>query len=159
MAETDLKPPKKTKLNKQGIFKTVIGAIPAAMKKFKTEAQKFKDKEKKFVTQQKDKVKTLKTQATKTYEDLTPNQKKIFNKLDKTNPKMSMGKKIAIAAGLTAGTATLGGGIKFAGDVKEQMEKNRMAGGGVVKKRAKTRTKVSRGTGAAIRGKKFKGVF
>ncbi len=39
------------------------------------------------------------------------------------------------------------------------MEKSRMAGGGMVKKRAKTRTKVSRGTGAAIRGKKFKGVF
>ena len=72
---------------------------------------------------------------------------------------MSTGKKIAIAAGLAAGTATLGGGVKFVSDVKEQMEKNRMAGGGVVKKRAKTKTKVSRGTGAAIRGKKFKGVF
>ena len=155
MAETELKPPKKTKLNKQGIIKTFFTAIPTAMKKFKTEAQKFKDKEKKFVTQQSDKVKTLKTQAKKTYEDLTPNQKKIFNKLDKTNPKMSMGKKIAIAAGL-AGTAGVG---KFSMDTYKQYQK--MKDGGVVKKRAKTsmKTKTSRGAGAAIKGTKFKGVF
>jgi len=159
MAETELKPPKKTKLNKQGIFQTIIGAIPAAMRKFKSDAKKFKEKEKAFVKQEKGKVTKLQQQAKKTYEDLTPNQKKIFDRLGRTNPGMSTAKKIAIAAGLTAGTALGVGGVKFAGDVKEQMEKNRMAGGGVVKKRAKTRTKVSRGTGAAIRGKKFKGVF
>ena len=61
------------------------------------------------------------------------------------------------AAGV--GSAATLGAQKFTGDVKEEMEKSRMAGGGMVKKRAKTRTKVSRGTGAAIRGKKFKGVF
>jgi|TARA_R100000084_G_scaffold85839_2_gene40651 hypothetical protein len=159
MAEKELKPPKKTKLNKQGIFKTFIGAIPAAMKKFKEGAKKYKEKEKAFVQQEKGKFTKLQQQAKKTYEDLSPNQKKIFDRLGKTNPGMSTGKKIAIAAGLAAGTATLGGGVKFVSDVKEQMEKNRMAGGGVVKKRAKTKTKVSRGTGAAIRGKKFKGVF
>tara|TARA_R100001509_G_scaffold112038_1_gene67375 strand:+ start:1824 stop:2210 length:387 start_codon:yes stop_codon:yes gene_type:complete len=58
-----------------------------------------------------------------------------------------------------AGSAATLGAQKFAGDVKEEMEKSRMAGGGMVKKRAKTRTKKSRGTGAAIRGTKFKGVF
>ena len=75
-------------------------------------------------------------------------------------PKSSLATKLlktSTAAG-AGGAATLGA-QKFAGDVKEEMEKSRMAGGGMVKKRAKTRTKVSRGTGAAIRGKKFKGVF
>ena len=153
---TELKPPKPSK---KGIIKTIIGAIPAAIKNYRKKQKKFKQDEKAFVKQEKGKVTKLQQQAKKTYEDLTPNQKKMFDRLGRTNPGMSTAKKIAIAAGLTAGTALGVGGVKFAGDVKEQMEKNRMAGGGVVKKRAKTRTKVSRGTGAAIRGKKFKGVF
>ena len=151
---TELKPPKPTK---KGIIKTIFGAIPKAIKDYRKKQKKFKQDEKAFVKQEKDKVTKLKTQAKKTYEDLTPNQKKIFDRLGTTNPGMSTAKKIAIATGLTAGTAVGAGGIKFVGDVKEQMEKNRMAGGGMVKKRAKTKS--SRGTGAAIRGKKFKGVF
>ena len=153
---TELKPPKPTK---KGIIKTVIDAIPSAIKSYRKKQKKFKQDEKSFVKQEKDKVSKLQTQAKKTYEDLSPKQKKMFDRLGTSNPGMSTAKKIAIATGLTAGTAVGAGGIKFVGDVKEELAKNRMASGGMVKKRAKTRTKVSKGTGAAIRGKKFKGVF
>ena len=88
---------------------------------------------------------------------------KLVNKVLKElgfKPKSGLGSKVvktSIAAGAGAGA---GEGVrKFTGDVKEELEKSRMAGGGMVKKRAKTKSKVSRGTGAAIRGKKFKGVF
>tara|TARA_R100000005_G_C4953047_1_gene172688 strand:- start:39 stop:518 length:480 start_codon:yes stop_codon:yes gene_type:complete len=158
---TELKPPKPTK---KGIVKTIIGAIPAAIKNYRKKQKKFKKDEQAFVKQEKDKVtkgeniiKNIQKKNVKRYEDLSPKQKKMFDKLGTSNPGMSTAKKIAIATGLTAGTAVGAGGIKFVGDVKEQMEKNRMAGGGMVKKRAKTKS--SRGTGAAIRGKKFKGVF
>ena len=85
--------------------------------------------------------------------------KQVLNKIG-FQPRSGVGSKIAkTSAAAGAGSAATLGAQKFAGDVKEEMEKSRMAGGGMVKKRAKTRTKVSRGTGAAIRGKKFKGVF
>jgi hypothetical protein len=86
---------------------------------------------------------------------------KLVNKVLKElgfKPKSGFGSKIiktGTAAG-AGGAATLGA-QKFAGDVKEEMEKSRMAGGGMVKKRAKS--KKSKGAGAAIRGTKFKGVF
>ena len=89
--------------------------------------------------------------------------KKLVNKVLKElgfKPKTGVGSSLikgGAAAG--AGSAATLGAQKFTADVKEELEKSRMAGGGMVKKRAKTRTKVSRGTGAAIRGKKFKGVF
>ena len=76
--------------------------------------------------------------------------------------KLNLAPKSSTTSKVVKTTAGVGGTLgtqKFVGDVKEEMEKSRMAGGGMVKKRAKTRTKVSRGTGAAIRGKKFKGVF
>ena len=85
--------------------------------------------------------------------------KKVLKELG-FKPKTGIGSSLikgGAAAG--AGSAATLGAQKFTGDVKEELEKSRMAGGGMVKKRAKTRTKVSRGTGAAIRGKKFKGVF
>ena len=151
--EKKLKPPKPTK---GGIFKTIIGAIPAAIKKYKKKKAKYKSDEQKFVKQEKGKVSTLTAQASKTYDDLTPNQKKIFNSLG-NQPGMSTKKKIAIALGL-ATTAGLG---KFGYDVKQEMNKAKggyvkMKKGGSVKKSS---SKKSRGTGAAKRGTKFKGVF
>ena len=151
----ELKPPKITKKN---LVKTLIGAIPAAYTKFKKSKQKFKTDEQKFVKQEKDKVKTLTTQANKTYNDLTPNQKKVYDSLG-NQPGMSTKKKIAIALGL----ATTAGLSKFGYDVKQEMNK---AKGGYVKmnrggeaKRKSSSFKKSRGTGAAIKGTKFKGVF
>jgi ribosomal protein L12E/L44/L45/RPP1/RPP2 len=89
--------------------------------------------------------------------------KKLVNKVLK---ELGFKKKSTVGGALVKGGAAAGAGSaatlgaqKFTGDVKEELERSRMAGGGMVKKRAKTRTKVSRGTGAAIRGKKFKGVF
>jgi len=154
--EKKLKPPK---LNKKGFFKTVLTAIPEAIKKYKKKKSKYKSDEKKFVKQEKDKVSTLTTQANKTYNDLTDKQKKIFNSLG-NQPGMSTKKKIAIALGL-ATTAGLG---KFGYDVNQEMNKAKggyvkMKRGGSVKKRAKSSSKKARGTGAAIRGTKFKGVF
>jgi hypothetical protein len=97
----------------------------------------------------------LKEKGINSLEDLQKlTKKELFKKL---NVKPKSLTKTAITAGTGAG-ATLGA-QKFTGDVKEELEKSRMAGGGMVKKRAKTRTKKSRGTGAAIRGTKFKGVF
>ena len=93
-------------------------------------------------------------------DDLKNLSKKDLMKKLNLAPKSSTTSKILKTT--AAGGAGVGGTLgtqKFIGDVKEEMEKSRMAGGGMVKKRAKTRTKVSRGTGAAIRGKKFKGVF
>ena len=101
---------------------------------------------------------------------------------------MSTKKKIAIATGLTAGTAVGGGLAKFGYDVNKEMKNMAVGGsalksvpsnntglsklpttvrnkmgymkrGGAVKKRAKSSYKKSRGTGAAIKGTKFKGVF
>ena len=154
--EKKLKPPKP---NKKGFFKTVLTAIPEAIKKYKKKKSKYKSDEKKFVKQEKDKVTNLTTQATKTYNDLTPNQKKIFDSLG-NQPGMSTKKKIAIALGL-ATTAGLG---KFGYDVNQEMNKAKggyvkMKRGGSVKKRAKSSSKKARGTGAAIKGTKFKGVF
>lgn len=176
----ELKPPKPSKKN---LVKTILGAIPAAYTKYKKSKEKFKTDEKKFVKQEKDKVKTLTTQANKTYNDLTDKQKKIFNSLG-NQPGMSTKKKIAIALGL-ATTAGLG---KFGYDVNQEMKKMATGGsalkqippdnkglsqlptpvrnkmgymkkGGMAKKRVKSSSKKSRGTGAAIRGTKFKGVF
>jgi hypothetical protein len=176
----ELKPPK---LNKKGFFKTVLTAIPTAIKQYKKKKSKYKSDEKKFVKQEKDKVSTLTAQANKTYNDLTPNQKKIFDSLG-NQPGMSTKKKIAIALGL-ATTAGLG---KFGYDVNQEMKKMATGGsalkqippdnkglsqlptpvrnkmgymkkGGMAKKRVKSSSKKSRGTGAAIRGTKFKGVF
>jgi len=82
---------------------------------------------------------------------------KVLNELG-FKQKSGLGSKIvktSTAAG-AGGAATLGA-QKFAGDVKEDLEKSRMADGGMVKKRAKS--KKSRGAGAAIKGTKFKGVF
>ena len=83
--------------------------------------------------------------------------KQVLNKIG-FQPRSGVGSKILkTTAAAGAGAAGTLGAQKFAGDVKEEMEKSRMAGGGMVKKRAKS--KKSRGTGAAIRGTKFKGVF
>ena len=93
-------------------------------------------------------------------DDLKNLSKKDLMKKLNLAPKTSTTSKVVKTT--AAGGAGVGGTLgtqKFVGDVKEEMEKSRMAGGGMVKKRAKTRTKKSRGTGAAIRGTKFKGVF
>ena len=93
-------------------------------------------------------------------DDLKNLSKKDLMKKLNLAPKSSTTSKILKTT--AAGGAGVGGTLgtqKFIGDVKEELEKSRMAGGGMVKKRAKTRTKKSRGTGAAIRGTKFKGVF
>jgi len=83
--------------------------------------------------------------------------KKVLNKIG-FQPKSTLGGKLIKGGALAGagGAATLGA-QKFTGDVKEELEKSRMAGGGMVKKRAKS--KKSRGAGAAIKGTKFKGVF
>jgi len=63
------------------------------------------------------------------------------------------------------GLLTVGGGLFEGGRQvgKEQMKAKggyvKMKRGGSVKKRAKSSSKKSRGTGAAIKGTKFKGVF
>jgi major membrane immunogen (membrane-anchored lipoprotein) len=75
MAEKELKAPKP---NKKGFIKTVLTAIPTAIKQYKKKKSKFKTDEKKFVKQEKDKVSTLTTQANKTYNDLTDKSKKDF---------------------------------------------------------------------------------
>ena len=178
--EKKIKPPK---MNKKGLFKTILTAIPTAIKQYKKKKSKFKSDEKKFVKQQKDKVSTLTTQANKTYNDLTDKQKKIFNSLG-NQPGMSTKKKIAIALGL----ATTAGLSKFGYDVNQEMKKMATGGsalksvpsnntglaklptpvrnkmgymkkGGMAKKRANSSSKKIRGIGAAKRGTKFKGVF
>jgi len=151
--EKKIKPPK---MNKKGLFKTILTAIPTAIKQYKKKKSKFKSDEKKFVKQEKDKVSTLTAQANKTYNDLTDKQKKIFNSLG-NQPGMSTKKKIAIALGL----ATTAGLSKFGYDVKQEMNKAKggyvkMKKGGSVKKSS---SKKIRGMGAAKRGTKFKGVF
>jgi hypothetical protein len=193
----ELKPPKP---NKKNLVKTILQAInpvvtiPAAYRKYKKSKDKFKTKEKDFVKQEKDKVSTLKDTATKSTKEaekivgnLTKKQKKIFDSYDGV-PGMSTKKKIAIATGLTAGTAIGAGAVKFGYDVNQEMKKMAVGGsalksvpsnntglaklptpvrnkmgymkkGGMAKKRVKSSSKKSRGTGAAIRGTKFKGVF
>ena len=59
-------------------------------------------------------------------------------------------------------TGTVAGAGAYGKDVYDRMNKGgmvKMKRGGSVKKRAKSSSKKSRGTGAAIKGTKFKGVF
>ena len=77
-------------------------------------------------------------------------------------------KRLGIIGGVGGGGAYVGSSwekAKQMGKDKEELEKRSKGGyvkmkrGGSVKKRAKSSSKKARGTGAAIRGTKFKGVF
>ena len=154
------------KLGKKNLFKMVIGAIPAVVTKWKKSKKTFKDKQTDFVKQQKDEATTLKdkaatlsTQATKNFDDLTDAQKKVWNSLDGKG--WSTAKKIKYILGGGAALTAAGGATKFGYDVHKEMQKAKggyvkMKKGGSVKKSS---YKKSRGTGAAKRGTKFKGVF
>ena len=80
-------------------------------------------------------------------------KKELFKKLG-VKPKSLIGS--AVKTGTAVGAGAYGKGVydrlKDGGMVK-------MKRGGSVKKRAKSSSKKSRGTGAAIKGTKFKGVF
>tara|TARA_R110000823_G_scaffold313455_1_gene441134 strand:- start:348 stop:896 length:549 start_codon:yes stop_codon:yes gene_type:complete len=158
-----LKPPK---LTKKSIIKTFFTAIPTALSKLKKSKKKFKTDEEKFVKQEKDTIIDFKNQASTatkgaedTYNALSDAQKKIHDA--GTSKGMSKAKILAYIAG----GGTLAGLTKFSLDVKKKMSEMNQGGyvkmkrGGSVKKRAKSSSKKSRGTGAAIRGTKFKGVF
>lgn len=83
--------------------------------------------------------------------------KKVLNKIG-FQPKSTLGGKLIKGGAIAGGGAGASEAVrKVTGDVKEELEKSRMADGGMVKKRAKS--KKSRGAGAAIKGTKFKGVF
>jgi len=157
MADDKKKPKVKVKkvpkLSKVGIVKTIIGAIPKALKSRKSKILKQKEKTTDFVKEKKKTVKSLESQAAKTYDDLSPEMKKQYDALDK--PTWSTARKIKWILGGGTGTAVAGGGVKLAYDVKKEMER---AKGGYVRK-MKAGGSVSRGTGAAIQGTKFKGVF
>jgi len=77
-------------------------------------------------------------------------------------------KRLGIIGGVGGGGAYVGSSwerAKQMGKDKEELEKRSKGGyvkmkrGGSVKKRAKSSSKKARGTGAAIKGTKFKGVF
>jgi hypothetical protein len=81
-------------------------------------------------------------------------KKEILNKLGLTK------KSGIISKGIKTGTVA--GAGAYGKDVYDRMNKGgmvKMKRGGSVKKRAKSSSKKSRGTGAAIKGTKFKGVF
>ena len=131
----DEKKPKKVKvkkvpkLSKVGIVKTIIGAIPKALKSRKSKILKEKEKTTEFVKDKKKTVQSLQSQAAKTYDDLTPEMKKKYDALDK--PTWSTAKKIKwILGGGAAATAT-GLGTKLTLDVKKEMVR---AKGGYVRK-------------------------
>ena len=88
--------------------------------------------------------------------------KKKYDALDK--PTWSTARKIKWILGGGTGAATVAGGVKLYSDVKKEMERakggyvRKMKAGGSVR-RMNAGGSVSRGTGAAKRGTKFKGVF
>ena len=156
-----LKSPKDPK--KKSFYETFIGD---PLKKRKKAKEKFKTDEQKFVNQEKDTIIDLKKQASTatkgaedTYNALSDAQKKIHD------AGISKGmSKAKILAYIAAGGTLLGLGSKFTYDVKKKM--GEMNKGGYVKmnrggeaKSNSSSYKKSRGTGAAIKGTKFKGVF
>jgi len=148
------------KLTKVGLLKTVVGAIPAALKARKTKileakrkAEEIARKKKTEITGYQSTATKAQSQAAKTYDDLSPEMKRQVDNLDK--PGWSMARKIKWILGGGAATTVLGGGAKLTYDVAKEMDK---AKGGYVRK-MKAGGSVSRGTGAAIKGTKFKGVF
>ena len=66
-----------------------------------------------------------------------------------------------VKTGAAAGAGAYGSSILNRADMTNKAEGGyvKMKRGGAVKKRAKSSSKKSRGTGAAIKGTKFKGVF
>ena len=128
----DEKKPKKVKvkkvpkLSKVGIFKTILGAIPKALKSRKSKILKQKEEATKFVKEQKETAKGLQTQAAKTYDDLSPAHKKIWH----AGEGQGWSKK-KILAYIAGGGTLLGLGTKLTLDVKKEMER---AKGGYVRK-------------------------
>ena len=147
--------------SKAGLLMTLVGAPKKAYQLYKKKKQKFKSDTESYVKQQKDEAAKLTTQATKNFDDLNDAQKKVWNTLDGKG--WSTAKKIKyILGGGTLGAIGVGG-VRLYSDVKKEMER---AKGGYVKmnrggeaKRKSSSSKKSRGTGAAIKGTKFKGVF
>ena len=147
-----LKSPKDPK--KKGLWETFI---TEPLEKRKKAKKKFKTDEQKFVKQEKDTIIDLKSQATTatkgaedTYNALSDAQKKIHD------AGISRGMSKTKILAYIAGGGTLLGLGKFGYDVKKKM--GEMNKGGSVR-RMNAGGSVSRGTGAAIRGTKFKGVF
>ena len=146
-----LKPPKLK--SKAGLFMTLVGAPKKAYQLYKKKKKKFKSDTEAYVKQQKDEAATLGAQKDKIYTDLSSAHKKIWDAGEKAGwPKARILKYIA-GGGTLAGIG--GFGVKLYSDVKKEMER---AKGGYVRK-MKAGGSVSRGTGAAIQGTKFKGVF
>ena len=148
--------------SKAGLLMTVLGAPKKAYQLYKKKKQKFKSDTESYVKQQKDEAAKLTTQATKNYDDLNDAQKKIWDAGNKAGwPKARILKYIA-GGGTLAGLTGLG--VKVYSDVKKEMERakggyvRKMKAGGSVR-RMNAGGSVSRGTGAAIQGTKFKGVF
>ena len=83
-------------------------------------------------------------------------------KLSKKELLKKLGVKEKSLIGSAVKTGAAAGAGAYGKDVYERMNEGgmvKMKRGGSVKKRAKSSSKKSRGTGAAIKGTKFKGVF
>ena len=83
--------------------------------------------------------------------------------IKKTKKYAKIGTPLAVAGdvgtySVTGESPVLGPAVKSAGSIVKKIIPG-LKRGGAVKKRAKSSYKKSRGTGAAIRGTKFKGVF
>ena len=156
--KTKLKIPKLPK-TKSGLLVSMLTAPKKAYQLYKKKKKKFKSDTEEYVKQQKSEVTGLQTQGTKIYDDLSPAHKKIWH----AGESKGWSKK-KILAYIAGGGTLLGLGTKLTLDVKKEMERakggyiRKMKAGGSVR-RMNAGGSVSRGTGAAIQGTKFKGVF
>ena len=148
--------------SKAGLVMTLLGAPKAAWQLYQKKKKKFKSDTKEYVKQQKSEATGLHGQGTKIYDDLSPAHKKIWDAGDKAG--WSKARILKYIAGGGTLAAIGGGGVKLYSDVKKEMERakggyvRKMKAGGSVR-RMNAGGSVSRGTGAAIQGTKFKGVF
>ena len=145
--------------SKAGLLVTLLTAPKKAYQFYKKKKKKFKSDTEEYVKQQKSEATGLQTQGTKIYDDLSPAHKKIWHAGEGKG--WSKKKILAYIAGGGTLTGILG---KVSWDVKKEMERakggyvRKMKAGGSVR-RMNAGGSVSRGTGAAIQGTKFKGVF
>ena len=148
--------------SKAGLLMTVLGAPKKAYQLYQKKKKKFKSDTESYVKQQKDEAATLGAQKDKIYTDLSSAHKKIWDAGEKAG--WSKARILKYIAGGGTLAAIGGGGVKLYSDVKKEMERakggyvRKMKAGGSVR-RMNAGGSVSRGTGAAIQGTKFKGVF
>ena len=159
--KTKLKIPKLPK-TKSGLLVTMLTAPKKAYQLYKKKKKKFKSDTEEYVKQQKSEATTLGAQKDKIYTDLSSAHKKIWDAGEKAG--WSKARILKYIAGGGTLAAIGGGGVKLYSDVKKEMERakggyvRKMKAGGSVR-RMNAGGSVSRGTGAAIQGTKFKGVF